>query len=190
MLFRSFTESNWRPVLPGDKITIKELKKSSGHISDLLWPSLGQQIFSRDSEILDLRTVRIGDKIFSSVFIDLFPKDIKSFINLFRRTLPTQIPWRISFFIESDGAPSIKFKSLLATILSFTSAQNRLLSDSAKLLNYIRLNTDDAVVRLRVAAATWAPEDNIRLLRTRTAELAKAIEGWGSCDVTEMSGCA
>lgn len=183
-----FTESNWRPVLPGDKITIQELKKSTGHISDLLWPSLGQQIFSRDAETIDLRTVRIGDKVFSSVFIDLFPKDVKAFINLFRRTLPTQIPWRMSFFIESDGAPSIKFKSLLATILSFTSAQNRLLSDSAKLLNYIRLNTDDAVVRLRVAAATWAPADNIRLLRTRTAELAKAIEGWGSCDVTEISG--
>lgn len=183
-----FTEANWRPVLPGDKITVRELKKPTGHVSDLLWPSLGQQIFPRDAEVNDLRTVRIGDKIYSSVFIDLFPKEIKSFITLFRRTLPTQIPWRISFFIESDGVGSIKLKALLATILSFTSAQNRLLSDSAKLLNYIKLNTDDAVVRLRVAASTWAPADNIRLLRTRTAELAKAIEGWGSCDVTEMSG--
>jgi len=183
-----FTEPSWRPVLPGDKITVKELKKTTGQVSDILWPSLGQQLFSRDAEMIDLRTVRIGDKIFSSVFIDLFPKDIKAFINLFRRTLPTQIPWRISFFIESDGAPSIKFKALLASILSFTSAQNRLLSDSAKLLDYIKLNTDDAVVRLRVATSTWAPADNIPLLRTRTAELAKAIEGWGSCDVTELSG--
>jgi intracellular multiplication protein IcmB len=183
-----FLDTDWRPVLPGDKVRVRELKKPTGHISDLLWPSLSQQIFARDAENMDLRTVRIGDKIYSSVFIDLFPKDIKSFITLFRRTLPTQIPWRISFFIESDGGASIKFKALLATILSFTSAQNRLLSDSAKLLDYVRLNTDDAVVRLRVAAATWAPSDNVRLLRTRTAELAKAIEGWGSCDVSEISG--
>lgn len=183
-----FIEPSWRPILPGDKVPIRELKKPTGRISDLLWPSLSQQIFCRDAENVDLRTVRIGDKIYSSVFIDLFPKEIKPFMTLFHRTLPTQIPWRISFFIESNGAPSIKFKSLLATILSFSSAQNRLLSNSAKLLNYLQLNADDAVVRLRVATATWAPADNIRLLRTRTAELAKAIEGWGSCNVTEVSG--
>lgn len=151
---------------------------------------MARQILPRDAENLDLRTVRIGDKIYSSVFIDLFPKDIKTFIALFQRTLATRIPWRISFFIESSAISSIKFKGLLASVLGFTSAQNRLLSDSVKLLNYIAINTDDAVVRLRVAAATWAPYDNLPLLRTRASELAKAIEGWGSCDVSEVSGDA
>lgn len=50
------------------------------------------------------------------------------------------------------------------------------------------MNTDDAVVRLQVSLATWAPEGNIRLLRIRAAELAKAVEGWGSCQVSEVSG--
>ncbi len=31
-------------------------------------------------------------------------------------------------------------------------------------------------------------KDNLRLLRTRTAELAKAVEGWGSCEVSEVCG--
>ena len=35
----------------------------------------------------------------------------------------------------------------------------------------------DAVVKLRVAACTWAPEGDIRLLRTRASQLAKAVEG-------------
>ncbi len=43
-------------------------------------------------------------------------------------------------------------------------------------------------MKLRVAASTWAPEGDIRLLRSRTAQLAKAIEGWGSCDVSEVCG--
>ncbi len=187
---RDFTANDWQPVLPGDKITIKDYKSSKGELSDLLWPSLSQQIFPRDAEVLDLRTTRIGDRIYSSVFIDLFPKDIKTFINLFSRTLASQIPWRISFFIESNGLPSLRLKSILSAILSFSSPQNRLISDSANLLNYISLNTDDAIVKLQVAACTWAPEGQIGLLRTRTAELAKAIEGWGSCDVSEVSGDA
>ena len=76
----------------------------------------------------------------------------------------------------------------MAAILSFTSAQNALIHDSVKLLRNIDLNTDDAVVKLQVSLATWAPEGNIRLLRTRAAELAKAVEGWGTCEVSEVSG--
>ena len=77
---------------------------------------------------------------------------------------------------------------MMAAILSFTSAQNGLVHDAAKLLRDIEINTDDAVVKLQVSLATWAPEGNIRLLRTRAAELAKAVEGWGTCEVSEVSG--
>jgi len=183
-----FTDKNWRPTLPGDKVLPKEYDRSRNTISDVLWPSLARQVLPRDAENLDLRTVRLGDQIYSCIFIDLLPKEIKSFNALLQRTLAARIPWRISFFIESDGLRTIKLKSVLASVLSFSSAQNRLLSDANNLLQYIAINTDDAVVRLRVAACTWAPEGQLPLLRTRAAELAKAIEGWGSCDVSEVSG--
>lgn len=183
-----FTDRSWRPVLPGDKVPLKEYNQFTGQISDLFWPSLARQILPRDAENIDLRTVQVGDRIYSCVFIDLLPKDLKSFMSLFQRTLAARIPWRISFFIESEGLRTIKLKALLASILSFSSAENRLLSDANNLLSYIAINTDDAVVRLKVTATTWAPVGNIPLLRTRAAELAKAIEGWGSCTVSEVSG--
>lgn len=183
-----FTDLSWRPVLPGDKVPLKEYNKFNGQISDVLWPSLARQILPREAENLDLRTVRVGDRIYSCVFIDLLPKDVKAFVSLFQRTLAARIPWRISFLIESDGLRTIRLKSVLASILSFTSAENRLLSDANNALKYIEVNTDDAVVRLRVAAVTWAPENNIPLLRTRAAELAKAIQGWGTIDVSEVCG--
>ena len=78
----------------------------------------------------------------------------------------------------------------MASILSFSSAQNGLIHDAVKLLREIDINTDDAVVKLQVSLATWAPEGNVRLLRTRAAELAKAVEGWGTCEVSEVSGDA
>ncbi|OGT26520.1 MAG: type IV secretion protein IcmB [Gammaproteobacteria bacterium RIFCSPLOWO2_02_FULL_42_14] len=185
-----FTDQKWRPVLPGDKTTIQEIKKSKGDISDLLWPSLARQVIPRDAINLDLRTVRVGDRDYATVFIDLFPQDIQMFVRLFSRTLQTQIPWRISFSIESHGLGYSAMRAVLASVLSVTSAQNRLITDSLKLLQYINLNTDDAVVRLRVAASTWSPINDMRLLRARASMLAKAIQGWGTCDTSEISGDA
>lgn len=183
-----FTADDWQPSLPGDKIPVRELNAFNGDISDLLWPPLAKQIIPRDAETIDLRTVRVGDKIFSSVYIDLFPKDVRPFVTLFSRILPSHIPWRITFMIESEGLSTIKLKGMLAAILSFSSAQNRLISDSVNLLKYIQLNTDDPVVRLRVVATTWAPDSNLPLLRRRSSELVKAMQGWGSTDVSEICG--
>lgn len=183
-----YTADDWRASLPGDKVTVREINSFEGDPSDLLWPSLSKQVFPRDAQALDLRTVRVGDKIYSSTYIDLFPKDLRPFIQLFTRILPSHIPWRISFLIESEGLGTIKLKGLLASILTFSSAQNRLISDSVNLLKYLQLNTDESIVRLRVVATTWAPEGRVPLLRQRSSELVKAIEGWGSTDVSEICG--
>ncbi len=183
-----FTAEDWRPSLPGDKLPVREINHFEGDVSDILWPSLAQQVIPREADILDRRTVQVGDKLYSSAYIDLFPKDIRPFMSLFNRILPTQIPWRISFLIESDGWGTLKLKGLLSSILTFSSAQNRLISDSVNLLKYISLNTDEAVVRLRVVATTWAPEGDLPLLRRRESELVKAIQGWGSTEVSEICG--
>ncbi len=183
-----FTADDWKAALPGDKIYPREINSLEGDASDLLWPPIAKQIIPRDAEIIDLRTVQVGNKIYSSVFIDLFPKEVRPFISFFNRILPAHVPWRISFLIESEGLNTIKFKGLLASILTFTSAQNRLISDSVNLLKYLQLNTDEVIVRLRVVAITWAPEGDISLLRRRSSELVKALEGWGSTDVSEICG--
>jgi len=66
-----------------------------------------------------------------------------------------QIPWRISFLIESDGQRALGLKPTIAAILSFAHAYNRLIANAADLLEYLKVNTDDAIVQLRVSAATW-----------------------------------
>lgn len=185
-----FTARDWRAVLPGDPIPLRETSPVAKPISGIMYPPLARQVFPRDAEVLDLRTVRCGDRIYSSLFIDLFPQEIRPFQTLFSRTLPTQVPFRMSYLIESGGLSILSFKSVMSAILSFTSSYNALIHDAVKLLRNIEVNTDDAVVKLQVSFATWAPEGNVRLLRTRSAELAKAIEGWGSCEVSQVSGDA
>ena len=183
-----FTSSEWRASLPGDPISVREVNGLDGDPSDLLWPPLAKQVIPRDAEIIDRRTVMVGTKIYSSAYIDLFPKEIKTFSSLFARILPTHIPWRISFLLESEGVSTLKLKGLLASILSFSSSDNRLISDSVNLLNYIDVNTDATLIRLRVVATTWAEAGELQLLRRRSSELVKAIQGWGSMDVSEMCG--
>lgn len=183
-----FTADDWRATLPGDRLPVREMNDFDGDASDLLWPSLAKQVIPRDAQVFDRRTVLVGDKIYASAYIDLFPKDVRPFITLFARILPSHIPWRISFLLESEGLGTIKLKGLLAAILSFSSQNNRLISDSVNLLKYIQINTDEAVIRLRVVASTWAPEGDEALLRRRSSELVKAIQGWGSTDVSEICG--
>jgi len=183
-----FTAPDWSPSLPGDKITAREFSNLSGDISDILWPCLSKQVIPREAQIYDRRTVQLGDKIYSSVYIDLFPKEIQSFVALFSRVLPTHVPWRMTFLVESGGLSTLKFKSALSSILSFSSAQNRLISDSVNLLKYLNINTDETIVRLKVVATTYAPEGELGLLRRRASELVKAFQGWGSTEMSEFCG--
>lgn len=185
---RSFTSDDWQAVLPGDKIKIKIAKRFRGDPADVMWPSLAHQLLPRDAFNLDIKTCQVGDTAYSTVFIDLFPQQIQPFIQLFNKILASNIPWRMSLLINGGGMESLKIKRSLSSLLSFASAQNRLINESVKYLDYISLNTDDAVVKLRVAASTWADSDDLKTLRLRTAQLAKAIQGWGSCDVSEMCG--
>ena len=112
-----FTSRDWRPQLPGDQIPANTLSDDSDvSPTELLWPSLGRQIMPRDAENLSLRAVRIGDRIYSTLFISMFPKDIQRFMHLFARVSQAKIPWRISFFVESDGLSSTSLKSSLAAI--------------------------------------------------------------------------
>ena len=186
-----FTDKDWQPVLPGDPIPLREFKRlNTADVSQIMWPDLAQQIVPRDGANLGLRHARIGDRIYAPLFIDLFPKDIQQFSMLFQRAFAANVPWRVSFMVESNGLETIRFKSTLAAILSFASSENALINDAAKYLKYIETNTDDSVVRLRVMFATWAPIGKMNLLRRRSAELAKAIQGWGYCEVGDLSGDA
>ena len=77
-----FTDKDWRPVLPGDKIPMHEARPVAGELSGLMYPPLSRQIFPRDAVAMDLRTMRAGDRIYTPIFIDLFPQDLKTFISL------------------------------------------------------------------------------------------------------------
>ena len=183
-----FTSNDWSPFLPGDKIRPnirKEMHRADEW--DIVWPKLSWQVCPRDAEIVGNKLVKVGDKIFAPAYIDLLPKDIQSFASLFS-TLGGKFPWRISFLIEGDGMAAVASRGLFASILGFTSGDNKLLNNGVKALRKLKEEYSQTIVKVRISFATWDHKNNVEQVEKNLAELARAVEGWGSAMVSEVTG--
>lgn len=186
-----FTSDEWQPYVPGDTIPATvPYDDSMNDLSHLMWPNLDKQIFPRGGSNLGPNKAKIGDLIYAPLYIELFPKDIQPFYELFRRFLTSRMPWRIAFYLSGDGIKITNSKNILAQFLTMASIHNRLLVDAHKLLKNLHDRSDNPVVKLTVCLTTWAPEGEERLLSERVSRMAKAVQSWGSCEVRDVSGDA
>ncbi|NMX77604.1 type IV secretion protein IcmB [Pseudomonas sp. WS 5532] len=183
-----FTADEWRPVLPGDKIPVRAVRRDPKDMSGAYWPRLDRQLSPRDAKKLGRKYLTVGDRIYAPMYIHLHPSEIKPFQQLFLRVGESRLPWRISFLIESGGLAMVGFKNMIAAIVGFTNPDNRLFRDAVQAVRDMVKHQDALDVRLRVDFATWAPAGEEKLLATRASRLARAVQGWGGADVREVSG--
>ncbi len=186
-LYPSKANENWQACLSGDAIPPRA-PMSKADLSDILWPSLRQQLALADAEVIDGAIVKIGDQLWAGADMVLAPMDPSPFPMLLNRLFEAKVPYRISFLLEGGGAYSVGLRSFAATLLGVTNAQNKQIKYSLEGL--IRLARKEPVVRLRVSVATWAPVGEIKLLQSRLSSLMQSVESWGYCQVSEFSGDA
>ncbi|PZO88807.1 MAG: type IV secretion protein IcmB [Micavibrio aeruginosavorus] len=184
-LYPTKAHEEWSACLPGDNIPPRA-PLTKGDLSDVVWPTLRQQLALADSYILNESIVRIGDLVWGGADITLAPMDPSPFPMLLNRLFEAKVPYRISFLIEGGGVYATQFRAFAATILGVTNAVNKQIKFSLEGLE--RLARKEPVVRMRISLATWAPRDNLRLLQDRLANLVQAVESWGYCQVSEFSG--
>jgi intracellular multiplication protein IcmB len=184
-LYPTKAHENWSACLPGDPIPSRA-PMSTTDMSEILWPSLRQQMALADAYVLNENTVRIGDLLWAGADIVMAPMDPSPFPMLLNRLFDAKVPYRISFLLEGGGAYSTTFRAFAATILGVTNATNKQIKYSLEGLQ--RMARKEPVVRLRISVATWAPRDNPRLLQERLSNLVQAVESWGYCQVSEFSG--
>jgi len=184
-LYPTKSHEDWRACLPGDNIPPRA-PHTRTDLSDVIWPTLKQQLALADCYILNESIVRIGDLIWGGADITLAPMDPSPFPMLLNRLHEAKVPYRISFLLEGGGAYATQFRAFAATILGVTNALNKQIKYSLEGLQ--RMARKEPVVRLRVSLATWGPRDNLRLLQDRLANLIQATESWGYCQVSEFSG--
>lgn len=184
-LYPSKAHEEWKASLPGSKISPRA-PTSSTDMSEILWPSLRQQLALSDARVINESVVKIGDQFWAGADITLAPMDPSPFPMLLNRLFEAGVPYRISFLIEGGGSYGIQFRTFVSTILGVTNAQNKQIKYSLESLQ--RLARKEPVVRLRVSVATWAPADNFKLIQDRLSNLIQAVESWGYCQVSEFSG--
>lgn len=184
-LYPTKVNDDWRICLPGDPISPRA--PSNNHdLSDILWPTVRQQLALADSYVLNESIVRIGDLVWGGADITLAPMDPSPFPMLLNRLFEAKVPYRISFLIEGGGIYATQLRSFAASVLGVTNALNKQIKFSLEGLE--RMSRKEPVVRLRISMATWAPRDNLRLLQDRLSNLVQAVESWGYCQVSEFSG--
>lgn len=184
-LFPAKAHEGWTACLPGDPIQPRA-QKTSTDLSEIVWPSLKQQIAGADTRVIDDSIVRIGSQLWGGADMTLGPMDTSPFPMLLNRLVEAGVPYRISFMIEGGGAYAISFRAGVATLLGVTNALNKQIKYSLEGLQALARN--EPVVRLRISMATWAPADNYKLMQERLSILVQALESWGYCQASEFAG--
>lgn len=185
----AFTAIDWQPSLPGDRVYPAQRQEKAGYETwDILWPKLGKQVVPRDVRIVGSNVIEVGDRIYSPVYLELFPRHPIYFGDLFARTMEKGIPWRVSFLMEGAGLSPFGFKAVISSILSFISSDNKLINKAFKDLTAFQNDAGDTIVQARLAACTWAPKGKRDLLSKRVSDLTRSLQGWGTCEVSDVTG--
>ena len=184
-LFPDLANDKWRPILPGDKIPVRAPESTTDY-SEILWPPLRQQISSAHGKIVNNRVVKIGGLLWGGIDMTLAPSDPSPFPMLLNRLFEANVPYRVSFLMESGGAEGAAAKAAIASLLSITNPENKSIKKSMEMLK--AMSRSEPVVKLRVSLSTWAPEGKLGLLEDRISILSQAVESWGYCQVSNVVG--
>ncbi len=184
-LYPYLANKDWRANVPGDPLLPRAPHRKTD-LSEVLWPPLRRQLCVADAETVSPTIVRIGDLLWGGVDVTLAPADPTPFPQLLARLIDGDIPFHVSFLIESAGAQGAMFRAFTAAILAFTNEVNRQIRESLKALQ--ELAQSEPVVRLRISLSTYAPARDRRLMETRLAALTQAVEAWGYCQATSAGG--
>ena len=184
-MFPDRANENWRPCLPGDPIPARA-PTSSVDLSDLLWPSLPNQIAAADARVQGKTLVRIGNLIWAGGDMTLGPMDATPFTGLLSRLVEADIPFRISYLIEGGGAQAMAAQTFLTTLMGVTNPENKPIKYSLEGLQ--SLARSEPVVKFRLSFATWARIDEGDEILDRISVLLQSMESWGYCQVSDFSG--
>lgn len=184
-LMQGTNDSQWRPNLPGDPMAPRAVEKV-GDYSDVLWPSLRQQLTNASAKVINDHAVEMGRYVWGGVDMTLGPMDPSPFPLLLARLSESKTPFRISYLIEGGGIQGMALQTFLSSIFTVTNAENRQIKDALEALD--NMSRSEPVVKFRLSLATWAPRGNTDLLEDRLSTLVQAFESWGYCQVSQVSG--
>lgn len=158
--------------------------------SHLFEPKFDRQLATEDAIIENSRTVRIGDRLFSSFDMTVPPETLPDFNDMVMDVTAKsmELPWRCSLKIEAGGMHSQSLKATFLGIFTFASpTHNRRIKDAIDTLREIN-GQADTVVKFRMSFSTWSGISDPDLLRRNTQTLVGAVQRWGNSRADGISG--
>lgn len=180
MVNRERTSQKFRPLLMWDAVT-PHGREDRVDASDLAAPLLSYQICAND--VTSHGGLIATDALFhGTLTMELGPQDPQPFSALLV-SLERGIPWRIRFDLCPGGLNEMRGRMLLTAFVGMMPA-NREVRQS--LLDLQERSKEDTILSMKVALSTWGstPAE----VRRRLATLEKAIQAWGTCQVTSAHG--
>ena len=184
-MFPSRANEDWRACLPGDPIPARS-PINQFDLSDIIWPSIPDQISVGDAKLTGGPIVQIDDLNWAGADMTLGPMEVAPFPMLLNRLYDSKVPFRISLLVEGGGVEATAFKTLVATLMSVTNVVNKQIKYSLEGLQ--TMARSEPVVKLRVSFATWAPKSDPNLIQDRLSTLMQSVESWGYAQVSSASG--
>lgn len=193
----AFTSREWQARIPGDPLPLRfpdPTAATSEQLHNVIYPDFKSQLWPREGHMVSRNAIQVGDRVFGPLIMTMMPQTPKPFQEFFRVLSRRQerIPYRVSFLLEPGGL-HMGIKPLLSAILAFSNSDNKRFNNAVDGLRALDL-AGVCCIRFRITFCTWASCQTTPLpqahgiLRQRMAELTKAIQGWGTTDVTEAVG--
>lgn len=196
-----FTGREWQARIPGDPLPLRLPDPDAAPpamLHNVIYPDFKTQLWPREGHLLSRSAIKVGDRVFGPLIMTLMPQTPKPFQEFFRvlSRRDERMPYRVSFLLEPGGL-HMGLKPLLSSILAFASSDNKRFSNAVTALTALDLE-GVCCVKFRICYCTWATigsttggqteKEAHMQLRRRMAELTKAIQGWGTTDVSEAVG--
>jgi intracellular multiplication protein IcmB len=180
MVNRERTSQKYRPVLPGDRF-IPHGRGDRHDASDLSAPRLGYQICTNDVHSRG-ELIQTDELVHGSLSMELGPQDPLPFAALLD-SVDREIPWRIRIDLNPGGLDEMRGRQMMVAFVGMLPA-NRQIRES--FVDLAERSKEDAICSMKVMVSTWAQSE----LGTKRhmAALEKAMQAWGSCQVTSVHG--
>lgn len=189
-----FTSRKWKALIPGDKLPVRMPDPDADRrdlLQNVVYPDFKRQLWPREGHMVSRSAIRIGDRTYGPLIMTLMPQTPKPFQDFFRLMArrDERFPYRMSFLLANGGL-ELGLKPILASILAFSSSDNKRFNSAVAALRQLDLE-GVCCIKYSICLCTWArgkDDEAYLLLRRRVAELSKAVQGWGTTDVSEAIG--
>jgi intracellular multiplication protein IcmB len=180
MINRERTSQTFRPVLPGDRF-MPHGRESATDFSDLTAPLIGYQICTANTEVQG-ELIHTDDLWHANLAMELGPQEPQPFSELFKN-IDRRMPWRLRWDITPGGLNEMRGRQMMMAFAGMFPSNHAI---RQSFIDLKERSQEDAICAMKITASTWAP--TLHEAKQRAASLEKAIQAWGTCQITDVHG--